>query len=84
MGATLEEIVRGLMPVGWRVKTDFITKPELLTRRYDYVTTDARDVAVRKLTSSIRDARVRFQYFWDLTDSAGNPAPMIILTDRPN
>jgi hypothetical protein len=83
-GATLQEIVQGIMPVGWRVKTDFGTKPELLNRRYDFVTTDARDVALRKLTGSIRDARVRFQYFWDLTDSSGNPAPMVILTDRPN
>lgn len=83
-GATLEEIARGLMPVGWRVKADFTKKPELYTRRYEFVTTDSRDVAMRKLVSSVRDARVRFQYFWDLTDQAGNPAPMIILTDRPN
>ena len=64
------------MPVGWRVQTDFTTKPELSNRRYDFVSTDPRDVALRKLTSSIRDARVRFQYFWDLTDASGNPAPM--------
>lgn len=83
-GATIKEIVQGVMPVGWRVQTDFTTKPELNNRRYDFVSTDPRDVALRKLTSSIRDARVRFQYFWDLTDASGNPAPMIILTDRPS
>lgn len=80
-GATLYEIVSGIMPVGWRVKTDFAVRPELEVRRYEFVSTDSRDLALRKLTSSVRDARVRFQYFWDLTDSAGNPAPMIIVTD---
>lgn len=83
-GATLKEIVEGMMPVGWRVKTAFYNKPELETRRFEFISTDARDIALRKLTSSVRDARVRYQYFWDLTDEQGNPSPMILITDRPN
>lgn len=82
--ATLKEIVTGIMPLGWRVKTDFSVRPELETRRYEFISTEARDIALRALTSTIRDAKVRFAYFWDLQDENGNPAPMILLTDRPN
>ncbi|MDQ2510444.1 hypothetical protein RBJ06_06890, partial [Pseudomonas aeruginosa] len=64
--------------------TAFYNKPELETRRYEFISTDARDIALRKLTASVRDARVRYQYFWDLTDEQGNPSPMILITDRPN
>lgn len=81
-GATIKEIVTGIMPVGWRVKTDFTVKPELENRRYEFVSTDARDLALRKLTSSIRDVKVSFAYFWDLTDEQGNPSPMIVITDN--
>jgi len=80
--ATLHEIVSGIMPVGWRVKTDFSEKPELESRRYQFVSTDPRDLALRRLTNSVRDAKVRFSYFWDLTDDPGNPSPMILITDR--
>ncbi len=80
-GASLKEIVTGIMPVGWRVKTDFTVKPELESRRYEFVSTDSRDLALRKLTNSIRDVKVSFAYFWDLTDEQGNPSPMIVLTD---
>lgn len=83
-GATLKEIVTGIMPLGWRVKTDFSVKPELETRRYEFISTESRDIALRGLTKTIRDAKVRFAYFWDLQDENGNPAPMILLTDRPN
>ncbi|WP_439126008.1 MAG: hypothetical protein ACNJA3_29330 (plasmid) [Pseudomonas rhizophila] len=81
--ATIKEIVTGIMPNGWRVKTDFSRKPELEVRTYEFVSTDARDVALRSLTASVRDAKVRYQYFWDLKDAGGNPSPMILLTDRP-
>lgn len=80
--STIKEIVTGLMPVGWRVKTDFGNRPELENRRYEFVSTDSRDLALRKLTGSVRDAKVRFAYFWDLTDENGNPSPMILITDR--
>lgn len=83
-GATIKEIVTGIMPVGWRVTTDFAKRPELETRRYQFISTESRDVALRGLTGEIRDARVRFKYFWDLKDPQGNPEPMILLTDRPN
>lgn len=81
--ATIKEIVSGIMPTGWRVETDFNRKPELEIRRYQFVSTDARDLALRHLTASVRDAKVRYQYFWDLKDAQGNPSPMILLTDRP-
>ncbi|MCU9528119.1 hypothetical protein [Pseudomonas mosselii] len=81
--ATIKEIVSGIMPNGWRVETDFHRKPELEIRRYQFVSTDARDLALRHLTASVRDAKVRYQYFWDLKDPQGNPSPMILLTDRP-
>ncbi|MBM5458964.1 hypothetical protein H8F21_15460 [Pseudomonas sp. P66] len=81
--ATIKEIVSGIMPSGWRVQTDFNRKPELEIRRYQFVSTDARDLALRHLTASVRDAKVRYQYFWDLKDPEGNPSPMILLTDRP-
>lgn len=80
-GATLKEIVVGIMPKGWRVETDFRKHPELLTRRYQFISTDPRDLALRQLTGSVRDARVRFKYFWDLKDGQGNPNPMILLSD---
>jgi len=38
-------------------------------------------LALRQLTASVRDARVRFKYFWDLKDAQGNPSPMILLSD---
>ena len=82
--ATLEEIAAGLMPEGWRVRVEFHARPDLAERRYQFISTDPRDLALRKLTSSVRDAKVRFAYFWDLTDSAGNPAPMLLITDRAN
>jgi multidrug efflux pump subunit AcrA (membrane-fusion protein) len=83
-GATLKEIVTGIMPLGWRVKTDFSVRPELESRRYEFISTESRDIALRGLTKTIKDAKVRFAYFWDLQDENGNPAPMILLTDRPN
>lgn len=83
-GATLKEIVIGIMPAGWDVQTDFTKRRELETRRYQFISTESRDVALRALTSEIRDARVRFKYFWDFKDPQGNPAPMILLTDRTN
>lgn len=81
--ATVKEIVAAMMPNGWRVQTDFNSKPELELRRFQYVSTDPRDLALRHLTSSVRDAKVRYQYFWDLKDAQGNPSPMILITDRP-
>lgn len=81
-GATIKEIVGGIMPNGWRVQTDFNRKPELEVRRFQFVSTDARDLALRHLTASIRDTKVRYQYFWDLKDPQGNPSPMILITDR--
>lgn len=80
--ATMEEIARGMMPQGWRVQVEFSARPELADRRYQFISTDPRDLALRKLTGSVRDARVRFAYFWDLTDANGNPAPMLLITDR--
>lgn len=80
--ATMEEIARGMMPQGWRIQVDFSNRPELAERRYQFISTDPRDLALRKLTSSVRDGRVRFAYFWDLTDSNGNPSPMLLITDR--
>ena len=80
--ATMEEIASGMMPQGWRIQVEFSNRPELAERRYQFISTDPRDLALRKLTASVRDARVRFAYFWDLTDSNGNPAPMLLITDR--
>lgn len=80
--ATMEEIASGMMPQGWRIQVEFSSRPELAERRYQFISTDPRDLALRKLTASVRDARVRFAYFWDLTDSNGNPAPMLLITDR--
>lgn len=80
-GATLREIVTSIMPEGWRVEVEFSKKPELEIRRYQFISTDPRDVAIRRLLSSVRDARVSHQYFWDLTKD-GEPAPMILLSVR--
>lgn len=80
--ATLEEIARGLMPEGWRVKVEFDVRPELADRRYQFISTDPRDLALRKLTASVRDAKVRFAYFWDLKDAQDNPSPLLLITDR--
>ncbi len=80
--ATMEEIARGLMPEGWRVQVEFSNRPELADRRYQFISTDPRDLALRKLTASVRDSRIRFAYFWDLTDANGSPAPMLLITDR--
>lgn len=80
--ATMEEIARGMMPPGWRVEVEFSSRPELAERRYQFISTDPRDLALRKLTASVRDSRVRFAYFWDLTDANGNPSPKLLITDR--
>ncbi|WP_178129916.1 hypothetical protein [Pseudomonas sp. MWU12-2323] len=80
--STMEEIAKGLMPQGWRVQVEFSQRPELADRRYQFISTDPRDLALRKLTASVRDARVRFAYFWDLIDANGNPSPMLLITDR--
>jgi hypothetical protein len=80
--ATMEEVAKGIMPQGWRVQVDFSGRPELAERRYQFISTDPRDLALRKLTGSARDAHIRFAYFWDLTDVNGNPSPMLLITDR--
>lgn len=80
--ATIEEIARGLMPEGWRVQVEFHNRPDIAERRYQFISTDPRDLALRKLTGSVRDANVRFAYFWDLTDAGGNPEPLLLITDR--
>lgn len=80
--STLQEIALGLMPEGWRVRVEFHARPELSERRYQFISTDPRDLALRKLTASVRDAKVRFAYFWDLTDVEGNPSPLLLITDR--
>lgn len=82
--STMEQIARGIMPAGWRVEVEFSSRPELAERRYQFISTDPRDLALRKLTGSVRDSRVRFAYFWDLLDDQGNPSPMLLITDRPN
>lgn len=80
--ATIEEIARGIMPEGWRVQVEFHTRSGLADRRYQFISTDPRDLALRKLTGSVRDAKVRFAYFWDLTGPEGNPEPLLLITDR--
>lgn len=81
--ATMEQIAIGIMPTGWRVQVEFSQRPELAERSYQFISTDPRDLALRKLTGSVRDTRVRFAYFWDLTDPAtGKPSPMLLITDR--
>lgn len=81
-GATMYEIARSIMPESWRVQVNFHTRPELAERRYEFISTDPRDLALRKLTGSVRDAKVTFAYFWDLTDAGGNPEPLLLITDR--
>lgn len=80
--ATIKDIARAIMPENWEIRTDFHNKPDIEHRRYMFTTTQQRDIALRQLLSSVSDARVTHQYMWDLVDEEGNPAPVLIISDR--
>lgn len=49
------------MPIGWRVQVEFQSRPELLERRYQFISTDPRDLALRETHRLCkRDAREYF------------------------
>ncbi len=80
--ATISEIASAIMPSNWEVRTDFHNKPDIEHRRYMFTTTQQRDVALRELLGSVTDARVTHQYMWDLVNEKGEPAPVLIISDR--
>jgi hypothetical protein len=79
---TLKEITKMIMPSSWIVNESYKEGSKLHTQRFEFMTTDRRDSALRSLYSGVETDKVRFKYFWDLVDKDGYPAPVILITDH--
>lgn len=74
---TIEEIAAAAMPRGWRVRVSS-TDGELKEARFEFISSDARDKALRKL---LHGTGLGFKYFFQLKDEQGNPSPLLLISD---
>ena len=79
---TLKEITKRIMPAGWTVNESYKEGSKLYKQHFEFITTDRRDSALRELYAGVDTDKVFFQYFWDLVDQDGYPAPVILITDH--
>lgn len=77
---TLEECLLEILPIGWRVKID-LDQDQLKDQRIDFIAEKKRDEAIDELTRSIG---LSYRYFAHLTDSAGNPRPLLVVVKNNN
>lgn len=75
---TIEEIATAIMPEGWRILID-VKDPKIKERRFQYVSTKAREQALSDLLNSID---MSHQYFFELLDSNGEPSPLLVISQR--
>lgn len=74
--ATLEQIVRAIMPENWRVMVD-VKNPGIKARRFQFVSNRSREQALNDLLIPMG---MRHQYFFDLRNSQGKVAPLLIVS----
>lgn len=76
-GATIEEIAQRLMPRGWRVRLS-TSDPDVHSSKYEFVSSDAREVALRKL---LIGTGLGYKMFFNLKDEHGNPSPLLVISE---
>ncbi len=75
---TIEEIATAIMPEGWRILVD-VKDPKIKDRRFQYVTTKAREQALSDLLNSID---MSHQYFFELVNADGEASPLLVISKR--
>lgn len=75
--ATIEEIATHLMPRGWRVRLSTSDR-EAHQAQYEFVSSDAREVALRKL---LFGTGLGYKMFFNLKDDHGNPSPLLVISE---
>lgn len=75
--ATIEEIATHLMPRGWRVRLS-TSDQEVHHAQYEFVSSDAREVALRKL---LYGTGLGYKMFFNLRDDHGNPSPLLVISE---
>lgn len=75
--ATIEEIATHLMPRGWRVRLS-TSDQEAHQAQYEFVSSDAREVALRKL---LYGTGLGYKMFFNLKDDHGNPSPLLVISE---
>jgi len=75
---TIEEIATAIMPEGWRILVD-VKDPKIKERRFQYVTTKAREQALSDLLNSIG---MSHQYFFELVNADGEASPLLVISKR--
>lgn len=75
---TIEEIATAIMPEGWRILVD-VKDPKIKERRFQYVTTKAREQALSDLLNSIG---MNHQYFFELVNADGEASPLLVISQR--
>lgn len=75
--ATIEEIATHLMPRGWRVRLSTADQ-EAHHAQYEFVSSDAREVALRKL---LYGTGLGYKMFFNLKDDQGNPSPLLVISE---
>lgn len=75
--ATIEEIATELMPRGWRVRLSTADQ-EIHESRYEFVSSDPREVALRKL---LIGTGLGYKMFFKLKDEHGNPSPLLVISE---
>jgi len=75
---TIEEIATAIMPEGWRILVD-VKDPKIKERRFQYVTTKARERALSDLLNSID---MSHQYFFELVNADGEASPLLVISKR--
>lgn len=84
-GATLEVIVRSIMPPEWDVYVDYdLEHKHLHDKIFQYAATASRQMCLSGLRKeAVRGGdRVFLEPVMDMTDELGNPAPLIIISAR--
>lgn len=74
---TIEEIARQMMPRGWRVRLSS-SDEDLKTSRFEFISSDPRDIALRKL---LRGTGLGFKYFFDLKSPTGMASPLLVISE---
>lgn len=75
--ATIEEIATHLMPRGWRVRLSTADQ-DVHHAQYEFVSSDAREVALRKL---LYGTGLGYKMFFNLKDNHGNPSPLLVISE---
>lgn len=75
--ATIEEIATAIMPRGWRVRLSTSDK-EVHEAKYEFVSSDPREVALRKL---LLGTGLGYKFFFNLKNEQGKPSPLLVISE---